>query len=276
MEQLTAAQQAAELNKKNLFATYNHIEAEFVEPDHAIFKLEIRPESKNPYGIVHGGAIYTMADNATGYAAHTDGRSYVTQGSSMHFLRNQSEGVVRADAKVRHRGRTTCLVNVDILGEGGISASIPITWHRRPRSTAEEGLTMACALLYNFKDAARLQKVRFALFKLGVSGRVVAPEELSQPIGYLCDLEGFSPVEEPVEGGFSDEMLVLCGLSGPQLDALLSSLRRSRVVVALKAVVTEDNAAWSSLQLHDELCQEHEAMKGTRPKDAEKRSAHRK
>ena len=102
MEQLTAAQQAAELNKKNLFATYNHIEAEFVEPDHAIFKLEIRPESKNPYGIVHGGAIYTMADNATGYAAHTDGRSYVTQGSSMHFLR-----------------RTTCFVNVDILGEGG-------------------------------------------------------------------------------------------------------------------------------------------------------------
>lgn len=135
---------------------------------------------------------------------------------------------------------------------------------------------MACALLYNFKDAARLQKVRFALFKLGVSGRVVVPEELSQPIGYLCDLEGFSPVEETVEGGFSDEMLVLCGLSGPQLDALLSSLRRSRVVVALKAVVTEDNAAWSSLQLHDELRQEHEAMKGTRPKDAEKHSAHRK
>ena len=129
---------------------------------------------------------------------------------------------------------------------------------------------MACALLYNLKDAARLQKVRFALFKFGVSGRVVAPEELSQPIGYLCDLEGFSPVEETVEGGFSDEMLVLCGLSGPQLDALLSSLRRSRVVVALKAVVTEDNAAWSSLQLHDELRQEHEAMKGTRPKDAQK------
>lgn len=61
-------------------------------------------------------------------------------------------------------------------------------------------------------------------------------------------------------------MLVLCGLSGPQLDALLSSLRRSRVVVALKAVVTEDNAAWSSLQLHDELRQEHEAMKARAPR----------
>ena len=87
---------------------------------------------------------------------------------------------------------------------------------------------MACALLYNFKDAARLQKVRFALFKLGVSGRVVAPEELSQPIGYLCDLAGFSPVEETVEGSCSDEMLVLCGLSGPQLFAAAAWASRSR------------------------------------------------
>ena len=87
---------------------------------------------------------------------------------------------------------------------------------------------MACALLYNFKDAARLQKVRFALFKLGVSGRIVAPEELSQPIGYLCDLEGFSPVEETVEGGFSDEMLVLCGLSGSRLFAAAAWSSRSR------------------------------------------------
>lgn len=109
--------EAAARTEKNAFAVYNHIELEFVEPDHAIYRLEIRPESKNPYGVVHGSAIYTMADNATGYAAHTDGRYYVTQTSSMHFLRNQTHGIVRADARVRHRGKTTCLVDVDILGE---------------------------------------------------------------------------------------------------------------------------------------------------------------
>lgn len=108
-----------ELNRGNAFSLYNHIVPESVERDHALFRLEIRPESKNPYGIVHGGAIYTMADNAGGYAAHTDGRSYVTQTSSMHFLRNQMEGTVRADARVRHRGRTTCLVTVDITGDDG-------------------------------------------------------------------------------------------------------------------------------------------------------------
>ena len=119
MDNTTASQQAAELNLKNTFAFYNHTEPECVEPDHAVFRLVIRPESKNPYGVVHGGAIYTMADNAAGYAAHTDGRFYVTQTSSMHFLRNQAHGVVRADARVRHRGKATCLVDVDILGEDG-------------------------------------------------------------------------------------------------------------------------------------------------------------
>ena len=119
MEQTDVVNQAEALDEKNAFAVYNQIESELVEPDHAILRLRSRPESKNPYGVVHGSAIYTMADNATGYAAHSDGRSYVTQTSSMHFLRNQTHGVVRADARVRHRGRATCLVDVDILGEDG-------------------------------------------------------------------------------------------------------------------------------------------------------------
>ena len=98
---------------------YNHMELETVEPDYAVFRMEIRPESKNVYGMVHGGAIYTLADNATGTAAHSDGRYYVTQTSALHFLRNQSRGTVRATAWVRHRGKSTVLTAVDITGEDG-------------------------------------------------------------------------------------------------------------------------------------------------------------
>ena len=104
---------------RNAFMLHNYMELESVEPDRAVFSLTIRPESCNPYGMVHGGAIYTLADNATGAAAHTDGRYYVTQTSALHFLRNQSEGVVRAVATVRHRGKSTVLTAVDILGEEG-------------------------------------------------------------------------------------------------------------------------------------------------------------
>ena len=52
-------------------------------------------------------------------AVHTDGRFYVTQTSSLHFLRNQGAGAVRAEGRVRHRGKSTCLAEVDITGEDG-------------------------------------------------------------------------------------------------------------------------------------------------------------
>ena len=112
--------QTEDLMRGNAFMFHNYIEMESAERDKAVFKLVIRPESKNPYGIVHGGAIYTMADNAAGAVAHSDGRYSVTQTSSIHFLRNQAEGVVRAEARIRHRGKSTCLVDVDITGEGNI------------------------------------------------------------------------------------------------------------------------------------------------------------
>lgn len=103
--------------KNNGFMTYNHMELERMDPDHAVFRLDIRPESRNVYGMVHGGALYTLADNAAGCAVHTDGRNYVTQSGSMNFLRNQGAGTVRAEARVRHRGGSTALVMVDIFGE---------------------------------------------------------------------------------------------------------------------------------------------------------------
>lgn len=117
MDNLTAKTQ--ERLQRNAFMLHNYMELKFVEPDRAAFTLKIRPESCNPFGMVHGGAIYTLADNATGAAAHTDGRLHVTQTSALHFLRNQASGTVQATAQVRHRGKTTCLVAVDITGEDG-------------------------------------------------------------------------------------------------------------------------------------------------------------
>lgn len=117
MEDLTAVMQKKEAG--NRFAVYNHIELVSVNENEGVFRLNIRPESKNAYGMVHGGAIYAMADNAAGFAVHTDGRHHVTQSSALHFLRNQSEGTVTATARVRHRGNTTTLVSVDIEGEDG-------------------------------------------------------------------------------------------------------------------------------------------------------------
>jgi len=103
----------------NAFTDYNFIKLEAAEPDRAVYRLDIRPESRNPYGMVHGGALYTMADDSAGTAAHGDGRHYVTQHGDLHFLDNRAHGTIRAAGQVRHRGRSTVLVDVEITDENG-------------------------------------------------------------------------------------------------------------------------------------------------------------
>jgi uncharacterized domain 1 len=104
---------------RNAFMRHNRIEMVAVEPDWAKFRLSVGPESLNPYGMVHGGALCTLADDTAGTAAHTDGRVYVTQTCSLNFLRNVPRGVIYATARVVHRGGATCLTSVEITAEDG-------------------------------------------------------------------------------------------------------------------------------------------------------------
>ena len=119
---------------------------------------------------------------------------------------------------------------------------------------------MAKVLLYNIKDADKRMKIRIAVLRAGLEAVEVAEEDFAHPIGYLLQLEGFSPAEG--EERFADEMLVMQELSSPLLDML----RAAGATVALKAVVTEQNKGWSSAALCRELKREHEAMKGFTPK----------
>lgn len=103
----------------NAFALHNGISVRPVGPDRGEASLEMGPNSLNPYGILHGGAYYTLADCACGVACRTDGRRYVTLHGGLDFLRSAKGGVVTARAEVIHRGRTTCLVRAEVIGEDG-------------------------------------------------------------------------------------------------------------------------------------------------------------
>lgn len=119
---------------------------------------------------------------------------------------------------------------------------------------------MAEVFIYNV-SGEKLRRIRVALTRQGIRGRLVTPEEYGHPTGYLAGLEGFDPAEEPYAGdGFRDEMIVMSGLSSRQFSAFLDALRASRATVALKAVVTESNARWDSPTLHAALREEHDTM----------------
>lgn len=102
----------------NPFLQINHMELVDAGEDWAQMELKVYEGSLNPLGLVHGGALFTLADSAGGAAAHTDGRDYVTLSSSFTFLHSALPGdTVRAKGTVRRRGQTTCYVNVDVTNQ---------------------------------------------------------------------------------------------------------------------------------------------------------------
>ena len=61
-------------------------------------------------------------------------------------------------------------------------------------------------------------------------------------------------------------MFVLCGFSQPMVNAFLTLLKVTRLpAIALKAVLTETNQGWNSLELHEELQKEREALQSGKP-----------
>jgi uncharacterized protein (TIGR00369 family) len=76
-----------------------------------------------PMGIVHGGVYATLAEGmtseATFRAVYPDGNIAVGMSNQTSFLRPITGGTIHAEARRRHRGRTTWLWEVDFTDDNG-------------------------------------------------------------------------------------------------------------------------------------------------------------
>ena len=61
----------------------------------------------------------TMADCASGGAARSNGMRYVTISNSFEFFRNTKDDHLLAEAWVKSRGTTICVVEVEIRDTSG-------------------------------------------------------------------------------------------------------------------------------------------------------------
>ncbi len=69
--------------------------------------VAVRPELLNPNGVVHGGALFAMADTAMGAALHTTlapGEFCATVEIKIHFLQPVSKGKIRCSTRLVQRG----------------------------------------------------------------------------------------------------------------------------------------------------------------------------
>ena len=93
-------------------------------------ELILRPESRNPMGVVHGGALFTLADTVAGTAAFTTGRNCVTLDTSMQFLSAARGDRLRCVARPKKAGRTVLVYDIAITdGEDRLVASGTFTFY---------------------------------------------------------------------------------------------------------------------------------------------------
>ncbi|MQA76131.1 MAG: hotdog fold thioesterase [Solirubrobacterales bacterium] len=106
-------------------------------PDHARGRLAVTDAIRQPFGIVHGGALAVIAESlcsrATREALAEDGVVAVGQSNRATFLRPISAGHVNAEASPRHRGRGTWVWDCELSDdEGRLCALVRITIALRP------------------------------------------------------------------------------------------------------------------------------------------------
>jgi 1,4-dihydroxy-2-naphthoyl-CoA hydrolase len=86
-------------------------------------RVAVRDEIKQPAGLVHGGVYAAMAESlaSTGTAVAVMGEGKVAMGLSnlTSFMRPITAGTVHAEARAKHRGRTTWVWEVEITDDAG-------------------------------------------------------------------------------------------------------------------------------------------------------------
>lgn len=105
---------------------------EFVsaERGEATIALEVREELTRMGGILHGGALASLVDTASAFAALSlleAGAHTVTVDLTLHFLRPVSAGRVEARARVLRAGRRVVTVAVEAANAEGKLVATALT-----------------------------------------------------------------------------------------------------------------------------------------------------
>ena len=116
-----------QMPEQSAFARLAGITLIQAEPDRVICDMPVTPELSNRNGMLHGGAMMTLADNAAGtlaFVAIPPEQTNTTIESKTNFLRGVPVGdTVRATCDALHLGRTTMVFQVTMTrGDGKVAA----------------------------------------------------------------------------------------------------------------------------------------------------------
>jgi 1,4-dihydroxy-2-naphthoyl-CoA hydrolase len=108
-----------------------------VAGDVARGRFEVTDRVRQPLGMVHGGAYAALAEGlssvATWAAVRDENKIAIGQSNYSSFMRPVFSGTVHAEARARHRGRTSWVWEVEFTDDDGrLSALTRVTVAVRP------------------------------------------------------------------------------------------------------------------------------------------------
>jgi 1,4-dihydroxy-2-naphthoyl-CoA hydrolase len=100
------------------FMAHIGAQAMSAERDLVVLRLEWSPERCTAGGLLHGGALMTLADGAAAWCAFlnlpAEAAGTTTIESKTNFLRGVRDRHVDARSTILHRGRTTIVVDTEL------------------------------------------------------------------------------------------------------------------------------------------------------------------
>lgn len=104
------------------FARLLGLELIELNPDSAVLRLPMRDDLRQPYGLLHGGAIASLIDTATAFAllAVTDEHEKgATSNLTVHYLKAHAEGPVTCVASVVKSGKRLVTLSAEVHDDSG-------------------------------------------------------------------------------------------------------------------------------------------------------------
>jgi len=99
------------------FALHAGIELLEVKSGTAKVRMEVKPFHINGVGLVHGGALFTLADFAFAAAANSHEEVAVAINASISYLKGVKAGTLYAEAEEISNGRKISVYSIKIIDE---------------------------------------------------------------------------------------------------------------------------------------------------------------
>ncbi|MGI6139009.1 MAG: PaaI family thioesterase [Candidatus Hydrogenedentales bacterium] len=95
------------------------IKIEEVKPGYAVVSMPIQKMHMNGMGVVHGGALFALADFCFAVASNSHGRAATAINGSISFFKGVRSGTLTATAREQYLGNRVAGYLMEVVNESG-------------------------------------------------------------------------------------------------------------------------------------------------------------